>query len=157
MKLGWLEPRLLTETTREVWLPSAHETFAAVKIPTARADEYFLIEYRKRPSSGYGSQNPFFNGLAVYHILEGSSMSQDPPIVKLEPADGRITHDDGLNQADFVYPENPDLLRPVVVRSYFGDAPEVFRIENVLWRDGGIAFDVVVAPQTLQNQLATPE
>jgi hypothetical protein len=125
--------------------------FAAVKIPTARAEEYFLIEYRKRPESGYGSQNPFFNGLAVYHVLEGSSMWQDPPIVKLEPADGSVSHDDGLTATDFVYPENPALLRPMVVRSYFGDAPEVFRIENVSWRDGGLAFDVVVAPQAVQS------
>ena len=157
MKLGWLEPQLLTETTRDVWLPSAHDTLAAIKIPTARPEEYFLIEYRKRPESGYGSQNPFFNGLAVYHVLEGSSMWQDPPIVKLEPADGSISHDDGLNEIDFVYPENPDLLRPMVVRSYFGNAPEVFRIENVAWRDGGLVFDVVVAPQAVPTVLATPE
>ena len=73
-------------------------------------------------------------------------MWRNPPIVKLEPADGSIRHTDGLNQADFVYPENPDLLRPMVLRSYYGEAPEIFRIENVAWRDGGIAFDVVVAP-----------
>lgn len=120
-------------------------------------DEYLLIEYRKRPASGYGSQNPFFNGLAAYHILEGSSMWQDPAIVELEPADGSISHEDGLHQTDFVYPENPDLVHPMVVRSYFGDALEVFRIENVSWRDGGLAFDVVVAPQALQTLLARPE
>jgi hypothetical protein len=80
-------------------------------------DEYLLIEYRKRRVSGYGSQNPFFNGLAVYHILEGSSMWQDPPIVKLEPADGNISPDEGLNETDFVYPDNPSLVRPMVVRS----------------------------------------
>jgi M6 family metalloprotease-like protein len=157
MKLGWLEPQLLTETTRDVWLPSAHKTFAAVKIPTARAEEYFLIEYRKRPDSGYGSQNPFFNGLAVYHVLAGSSMSQNPPIVKLEPADGRISHDDGLNQADFVSPDNPELLQPMLVRSYFGDTPEVFRIENVRWQGDGIAFDVIIAPaQPPENLLVNP-
>lgn len=155
VKLGWLEPRLLTQTTSDVWLPSAHETLAAVKIPTSRDDEYFLIEYRRQPDTGYGSEacqrgEPCFltglNGLAVYHVLEGSSMWQDPPIVKLEPADGSVIPEDGLDQADFVYPENPVLLRPLVVRSYFGGGAEVFRIENVRWQAGGLAFDVMMAP-----------
>jgi hypothetical protein len=145
LKLGWLRPHVLTETTRGVWLPSAHDVLAGVMIPTARWNEYFLIEYRRRPDSGYGSQNPPFNGLAVYHVLEGSSMFQDPPIVKLEPADGSIKPGGPLDPADFVYPGNPGLLQPMVLRSYYGSAPEVFRLENVFWRDDGIAFDIVIA------------
>ena len=125
-------PRLITATTREVWLPSTDDAMAAVMIPTARPQEYFLIEYRRRPDSGYGSQNPLFNGLAVYHVLEGSSMAQDPPIVKLEPADGHIRPGGPLDPADFVYPENPGLLRPLVVqsvlRSRTGDLPARKRV-----------------------------
>jgi hypothetical protein len=144
VKLGWVKPQVITETTPNVWLPSAHEALAAVMIPTVRPEEYFLIEYRQRPESGYGSQNPPFNGLAVYHVLEGSSMWQDPPIVKLEPADGHITPGAPLDPLDFLYPENPVMLRPLVLRSYFGSGPDVFRIENLVWRDGGLAFDVVM-------------
>ena len=77
IKLGWLKPTVVSTTTPGVWLPSAHDALAAVMVPTARPYEYFLIEYRRRPDDGYGSQNPPFNGLAVYHVLEGSSMSQN--------------------------------------------------------------------------------
>ena len=45
IQLGWLDPQVVTQTSRGVWLPSAHEVLAAVKIPTARPSEYFLIEY----------------------------------------------------------------------------------------------------------------
>ena len=34
----------------------------------------------------------------------------------------------------------------MVLRSYFGGAVEVFRIENVRWQDGGLAFDTIIAP-----------
>jgi hypothetical protein len=160
VKLGWVKPQVLQATTRGVWLPSAHDNLAAVMVPTSRSDEYFLVEYRRRPASGYGSAAPHYAGLAVYHVLEGSSMWQDPPIVKLEPADGRIAPEQALDPYDFVYPENPALLRPLVFRSYYDDADEVFRIENVAWRDGGLAFDVIVASPpayaTPQNLLSNP-
>ena len=139
--LGWLKPQVIAETTWGVWLPSAHDRLAAVKIPTARSDEYFLIEYRKRPASGYGSINPDFDGLAVYHVLEGSSMWRDPPIMKLEPADESPSRY-GLEPTDFLYPDHPGL--PMVLRSYYGSGPEIFRIDKVSLLDGGLAFDVVV-------------
>jgi len=143
--LGWVQPRIMTQTTRGVWLPSAHDALAAVMIPTHRADEYFLLEYRRRPDSGYGSAYVLpYNGLVVLHVFEGSDNGSDPPLVRLEPADGRNTFDGVLHADDFVSPDNPALLSPLVVRSYFGDRPEIFRIENVVWRDGGIAFDVVI-------------
>ena len=49
-----------------------------------------------------------------------------------------------LSVFDFVYPENPYLLRPLVLRAYFNGAPVVFQIENVMWHDGGLAFDIVM-------------
>ena len=140
--LGWLEPQVVAETTSGVWLPPALDTMAAVKIPTGRPDEYFLIEYRKRPASGYGSINPYFDGLAVYHVLEGSSSWQDPPFMKLEPADGTPSLQT-LEASDFLSPDHPG--QPMVLRSYYGSAPELFRIDNVLSRDGGLAFDIIVA------------
>ena len=157
-KLGWVQPRIVRETTHDVWLPSAHDALAAVMIPTDRPHEYFLIEYQKRPASGYGSRNPPFNGLAIYHVLEGSSMAQDPPVLKLEPADGHIVPGAPLNPADFAYPENAAMLRPLVLRSYFGDGREVFRIDNVAWRDGGLAFDIIIsdASAPAENLLSNP-
>ena len=163
LKLGWVQPQVITGTTRRVSLPSAHENLAAVMIPTGHAAEYFLIELRDRPESGYGSAAPDdYGGLAVYHVLEGSSMWQDPPIVKLEPADGHIVPDSPLDPHDFVYPENPALLRPMAVRSYYGDGDEVFRISNVTRGDDGLGlvFDVTVAQRPADqppvNLLANP-
>lgn len=153
LKLGWLQPTLVPASRRGVWLPATTDTMAGVLIPTERATEYFLIEYRRRPATGYGSMNLAFEGLAVYHVLEGSSMWNDPPIVKLEPADGRITPgNESIDVNDFVFPENPHLLQPLALRSYFGGV-EIVRISNVTRRDEGVAFDVEVFPNTASASL----
>ena len=141
--LGWLTPQIVTDTARDLWLPAAEDSPAAVKVPTARDSEYFLIEYRKRPSTGFASDDVSYNGLAVYHVLEGSSMALNPPIVKLEPADGSIQPSQPLDVNDLASPENPLLLRPMAVYSYYGDNQEVFRLENVARRGNGISFDLV--------------
>jgi M6 family metalloprotease-like protein len=158
VKLGWVKPRVITATTRGVWLPSAHDVLAAVLIPTGLSDEYFLLEYRRRPDSGYGSAYFLpYNGLAVYHVLESSDGGRLPPLLKLEPADGVSTYDGVLHHDDFVSPDNPALLRPLVLRGYFGDSPEIFRIENVEWRDGGIAFDIVMPEEVRSPTVSTAE
>jgi hypothetical protein len=129
-----------------VLLPSAHDALIALKIPTPQANEYFLIEYRRRPESGYGSSYFLpFNGLVVYHVFEGSDNWRYPPLVQLEPADGTNTYDGILHLDDFISPDNPVLMRPLIVRSYFGTRPQIFRIENVQWSEGGIMFDIVMA------------
>jgi hypothetical protein len=155
IKLGWLTPQVVSKTTQSVWLPSANDTLAAVKVPTTRPFEYFLIEYRHRPASGYGSQDVDFNGLAVYHVLEGSSMSQNPPLMKLEPADGSIAPSQPADPNDFFSPDNPAMILPLTLLSYFGEGQEVFRLDNVAWRNGGISFDITIAgPQQSSNLLA---
>ncbi len=156
VKLGWVRPQVVTATTRGVWLPSASDNLEAVMVPTGHAGEYFLIEYRDRPESGYGSAAPDdYRGLAVYHVLEGSSMWQDPPVVKLEPADGDIQPNQPLDPHDFAYTENPALLRPMILQSYYGDGDEIFRLANVAWSDGGLLFDIVVAPVAPPTNLLT--
>ena len=77
LKLGWLEPQVVTRTTTGLWLPRATDQIAAVKVPTSRPEEYFLIEYRHRPPEGeYGSGDVEYDGLIVYHVLDGSSSNQ---------------------------------------------------------------------------------
>jgi M6 family metalloprotease-like protein len=142
LTLGWLEPRVVTQTTPDVWLPSANGDMAAVMVPTEQDNEYFLIEYRTRPDSGYGSATPDFNGLAVYHVLEGSWNSRYPPLVKLEPADGTVEYSEAMDLDNLVYPGNPRMVLPMVLRTYAGE--EVFRLENVEWRNGGLEFDLVL-------------
>ena len=145
--LGWVDPEVIRESRSGVWLPSANQQLAAVMVPTVRPAEYFLIEFRDPPPTGYGSATQGYRGLAVYHVLAGSSMWQDPPLVKLEPADGEIAPNEALDPNDFILPKNPELRRPFVVRSYYDDRNEIFRIDNVVWRDDGLAFDVVIVPQ----------
>ena len=144
---GWVEPEVIRTSRHGVWLPSANQQLAAVMVPTVRPAEYFLIEFRDPPRAGYGSATQGYKGLAVYHVLAGSSMWQDPPLVKLEPADGEIAPNQALDPNDFIYPENPELNRPFVVRSYYDDRNEIFRIDNVGWRDDGLTFDIVIVPQ----------
>jgi hypothetical protein len=38
------------------------------------------------------------------------------------------------------------MLSPLVLSSFDPEGPEVFRLENVGWQDGGISFDIIVAP-----------
>lgn len=153
--LGWVKPQVISRTRRHIRLSSRDDRMQAVRVPTSHASEYFLIEYRRRPDSGFGSTAAVpYDGLAVYHVLEGSNQGVDPPPLKLEPADGSIAPDTAPEQTDFFYPENPGIQTPAVVRSYFGDR-EIFRLDNLQWtQDGELAFDIKVAPKDgLQSNL----
>jgi M6 family metalloprotease-like protein len=142
--LGWLKPQVVSETTQALWLPAATDQIAAVKVPTQRAYEYFLIEYRHKPAGGYGSADVPYDGLVVYHVFEGSSMGQYPPIVKVEPADGNIPTSHPTDPFDFLYPGNPSWTPPLALYSYFDNSAPVFEIDNVRWVDGGMMFDITV-------------
>jgi carbohydrate binding protein with CBM6 domain len=154
LTLGWLKPQVVTRTTTGLWLPRATDQISAVKVPTSRPEEYFLIEYRHRPPGGeYGSGDVEYDGLIVFHVLEGSSSTQDPPIVKVEPADGSITPSSVTDPYDFLYPGNARWTAPLILYSYYGDATEVFRIDNVAWVNGGMTFDITIAVQGSTNLL----
>jgi hypothetical protein len=143
IRLGWVEPLVVAETIEGLELPNASEQPFAVKIPTGRSEEYFLLEYRNRPESGYGSAGFDHDGLAVYHVLEPSNQWADPPLVKLEPADG-TTVLSAPERTDLAYPENPGMVLPLLLRTYFGGDP-VVRIDDLRWTtDGTIAVDLTV-------------
>jgi hypothetical protein len=159
--LGWLKPRTLDAGRHRVTLRNAGEHFDAVRIPTGRPNEFFLIEYRKRPDSGFGSSAPYHDGLAVYHVLENSSQWIDPPLLKLEAADGHIAPGEAPQFNDFYYPGNPDMKSPRVLRSYSAGIP-VALIGDVERRGDVIRVDVRVLPPlvgalgnlVLKNRLA---
>jgi hypothetical protein len=157
--LDWVKPRVIGQGAYQIHLSSNDQRMEVVRVSTSRASEYFLIEYRHRPDSGFGS-NPLslsYNGLAVYHVLENSNQGVDPPLLKLEAADGYIAPDTQPQLNDFLYPENPTMRRPFVLRSYFGGR-EVLRINNLQWaHDGGLVFDIKVSPikTTPANNLLT--
>lgn len=145
--LGWTRPRLLDNGSQNVHLRASDPRMGAVRIDTAHASEYFLIEYRRRPDSGFGASAPPYNGLAVYHVLEGASQWTDPPLLKLEAADGAIAPGALPVLDDFLFPLNQAMQRPLVLRSYFG-GHEVFRIDNLRQTGAdGLVFQVQLAPQ----------
>jgi hypothetical protein len=156
--LGWLQPRTLKPGTHTVRLVGDGEdvgSFDAVRIETARPEEFFLVEFHRRRSHGYGSSGSPPDGLVVHHVLRGSTQSFDPPYHKVEPADGRIpTGGVGPDGSDLLTPENAATVLPLVVRSYAEDVA-AFRIDDVA-ADGADAMRMTVtvfAPPPRANLL----
>lgn len=151
--LGWLQPDVVHAPHKRVRLSAARQRRNAVRIDTLRDCEYFLLELRQRPASGYGSNAPDYDGLAIYHVLEGSDQWQDPPLLKLEAADGAIAPGALPTVGDFLYPGNPQMTLPFVLRSYFG-GEEVFRVDSVAWTSGGrLECDITRATQSPPTNL----
>lgn len=157
--LGWVKPKSVYRTKQGIRLlpPNKGKRMDAIRVYTPRASEYFLIEFRRRPDHGFGSNAPFYRGLAVYHVLESSNQGMDPPLVKLVAADGYIAPDTAPQMDDFLHPRNPNMLKPLVMKSYYG-GQDVFEIDN-LWQDtdGSFVFDIKFKPMnvTRKNLLNT--
>lgn len=146
-KLGWATVTTVSKNATGVVLPSANEQMAVAKIPTIRENEYFLIENRVRPSSGYASSGVGYSGLVVWHVLESSDQAQNPPLLAVVPADGVISPNAALDPADLLYPGNSGMTNPFIVKSYYGNQ-EVFRITNLSQTSGGLQFDVTLSTQS---------
>lgn len=156
VKLGWAKPQVITESARNVVLRSANQFMDVVQVPLADPAESFLMEFRQTPASGYGSLGGPYDGLIVYHALEGATQNQNPPLLKVEPADG--TSELGApDMTDVFYPGNPAMKLPVVLRSYLGDAP-VLQIDDVRRNGDTIEVDLEVlgGAQTPVNLLVNP-
>jgi hypothetical protein len=144
-KLGWASPRVITNSSWNVQLVSADQDLDVVEVPTASAGEYFLIEYRVTPHTGYGSAAPSLNGLIVYHVKADSNQWSNPPLLKVEPADGVLPFDSTADQTDVLTPTNVTSQSPFIARTYAG--AEVFRITGV--RSGpsaAMSFDISINP-----------
>jgi hypothetical protein len=155
VRAGWSVPQHITQSTSGVELAPKDDPDVLL-IPGATAAEHFLLEYRRRPASGFGSEGADYDGIAVYHVLESSQQEWNPPLVKVEPADGTIVAQGSAGAEDLVYPENPSLLSPLSFKTYAGGA-EVFRIQN-LARDGQtLRFDIQLATPSPTNLLLNPD
>jgi M6 family metalloprotease-like protein len=143
-QLGWASPRVLTQSASGVRLVSANQAFDVVRIPTSSASEYFLIEYRVTPSEGYGSKSSLLNGLVVYHVMANSDQKTNPPLLKVEPADGVLAFDTTADQTDALTPTSVTTERPFVAKTHAGS--EVFRITAVRSEGSAMSFDISVAP-----------
>lgn len=146
-KLGWLEPTVIAESTDGVVLHPAESNLQAVIVPTGRPSEYFVIEYRRKPASGYGTGVATnYNGLAIYHVWEtAGSNSVDPGLIRLEPPDGNYGFGTVPTDEDFWFPGNPVAPAVFAGRPYYDEASVVLEVDNLAWTgDGGIRFDVAV-------------
>lgn len=143
MKLGWLVPRVVEHTERGLVVPPANDQLAALKIPTDRPQEYFVIEYRKTPESGFGSVGPRYDGLAVYHVLEPSTQNQNPPLLKLESVGPLLVPEAFAQPENLFYPENPDMHLPYEASSYL-TGRVVFAIAGVARTEAGMSVDIQV-------------
>lgn len=148
--LEWIKPEGLSSTTKDILLLPAEENLQAIKIVTDNPKEFFLVEYRKKPQSGYGSSvgYPNYNGLAIYHIdeeqgEEGMEANRDlPPLIYLEPADGENEFPSAPEENDFWFPDNSVSTGIFSAKKYNSD-DVIFRVENIRWSGQGIMFDVI--------------
>jgi hypothetical protein len=82
MHLGWLAPRVVSPGASTIDIADANTALVAFAVPTARPEEYFLLEYRRRPTAGYASAASLpAEGIVVYHVLETSTQDEDPPLL----------------------------------------------------------------------------
>ena len=153
--MGWIEPKAITKTKKNVLLLPAEENLMAVKISVPDKNghfkkfqkEYYLIEYRKKPKNGFGSLSeiPDYNGLAIYHIYEKSwkyANNGHPPLVYFEPAGGHSELPTPPSKEDFWFPGNEKSSGIFKARKY-NTTDVIFMVKNIRWSGEGIAFDVI--------------
>jgi M6 family metalloprotease-like protein len=140
-KLGWLKPTIVGRKARGLVVPSANEELAALEVRTEQSYEYFLIEYRKTPDSGFGSVGPRYDGLAVYHVFEPSIQIHDPPLLRLEAAGAPLSPEAFVQPDDLFHPGNPAMQLPHAVRSYL-TGRVVFEITGVERTAEGMRVDL---------------
>jgi hypothetical protein len=107
MELGWIDVLRIDSDTTDVCVSPMEDastpfSYRAVLIETGDPDEFFMLEYRKRPGSGWGSGWSFdANGILITHILKTGSNSDGPnPYIRIEPADGSLPYGKWPEEAD---------------------------------------------------------
>jgi M6 family metalloprotease-like protein len=150
ISLGWLEPLEPQKWNNHIFLRPAELYFDAVLVPTSQNAEYFLIEYRKKPSNGFGSGAYVdYDGLVIYnvdqiHIVEGGHGNRGyPPFIYVEPADGSIDYWMLPPLSNFWYPENSESTG--VFKGRERDSHDlIFTLNNLSITDDGITFDIIL-------------
>ena len=147
MRLKLIEPTKITKNTKQVKLKVAEENLDAVMIPGLTSAEFFLIEYRKRPSSGYlSSIKHDYNGLAIYHVwtaqLGAGQNKLNPPLIRMETPK---KHKPGYHEPtvnDFWFLKNPKMLQPYTAYSFYAPKKRLFQIKNIKYLQKAMQFDV---------------
>jgi M6 family metalloprotease-like protein len=107
MELGWIDVLRIDSDTTDVCVSPMEDastpfSYRAVLIETGDPDEFFMLEYRKRPGSGWGSGWSLdADGILITHILKTGSNSDGPnPYIRIEPADGSLPYGEWPEEAD---------------------------------------------------------
>jgi M6 family metalloprotease-like protein len=145
--LEWVKPLEIIGSRKDILLLPAEENLQSVKILTDDPKEYFLVEYRKKTESGWGSAlgYPNYNGLAIYHVDDNRRRNGDnrefPPLIYLEPADGENEFPSSPEESDFWFPDN-SASSGIFEAKKWDSSEIIFRIENLRWSGEGILFDI---------------
>ncbi|MGQ9523297.1 MAG: M6 family metalloprotease domain-containing protein [Armatimonadota bacterium] len=93
MKLGWLEPVVITVNSPQIGLPAVEKTPYVIKVPAdpLRPEEYFLIENRWADASNFDQYLPG-SGALIYHVDESRKSNDDRgrPLIRVIEADGNF-------------------------------------------------------------------
>jgi len=158
--MGWVSPQIITRTQRGVVLRPAELHLEAVKIPTRNPAEYWLIEFRDKPDSGFGSSQdyPDFRGLAIYHVntnRQDGGNFQNPPFLRLEKPGKNPGYGTQPRKNDLWAPGNRDMTGPYVGRTESDPNQVYFTVENLSYTNDGMRFDVVIKESQAANSAYT--
>ncbi len=145
--MGWVVPEVVKDTRKGVHLRAAEYHLEAIKIPTPVPHEYYLIEFRDKPESGFGSDTriPDHRGLAIYHINLSRTMLDNngiPPMIPVEAPDGQPDYGTTPDTTDFWYPGNPVMRGAFEARPDYNPNEVYFSLGNMSFTDQGIRFDI---------------
>lgn len=151
-QLGWLDPIIINEDRSNIVLSPSEEELNAVLIETEFVNEFFMIEYRKKPSSGYGSGvNIEYNGLTIYHINENTNSYNNnslPQLIHLERIDNLLTTPPV--EDDFLNPDKVENSSNLNLKTYYS-SEYLFEINNLKWDENdNILFDIQYYPDSHQ-------
>jgi hypothetical protein len=146
VKLGWLKDYVVLspeENYLYYCLRPMEDEFQAVLIENGDPNEFFMLEYHKRPESGWGSgwSSPF-DGILITHIVPTGSNFALPPLIRIESADGDLQYAGPWpTETDLWYPENPKMQGTMFAgKLYSGE--EVFTVGGFSRDGNAICFDV---------------
>lgn len=158
--MGWVSPQIITRTQRGILLRPAELHLEAIKIPTRNPAEYWLIEFRDKPESGFGSSQdyPDFRGLAIYHVntnRQDGGNFQNPPFLRLEKPGKNPGYGTQPRKNDLWAPGNRDVTGPYVGRTESDPNQVYFTVENLSYTNDGMQFDVVIKESQTANSAYT--
>jgi M6 family metalloprotease-like protein len=148
-KLGWMTDYVVFSASRGgaglCLSPMEDGEYRAALIETGDPNEFFMLEYHKRPESSWGSGwNMDADGILITHIVPtGSNYDGPTPLIRIESADGDLPYGVFPTETDFWYPENPGMPENKFVGKLY-DGRELFAVENFFRETTSkICFDVV--------------